>query len=354
MSLSEQFRREGYVVVKSALDPERDIYPLQKAYTALLDALARIYLIETGATDALGRFDAMSLPERFAVSLGASRGTVLHHLDPVLNLFVPTFQWREDLPDARIPEMFALMRHPKVLDILEALIGPEIAASPIYHFNLKLAPDHLRLADKVAESVGADLSEEGFYAFQVGRTGWHMDAVSGLRDSHESQIVNAWIPITHATEENGCLVVIPKSHTHGVQYRPYPEDLDAQGVALPVAPGDIVFLDNKVMHSSVPNTSREDYRWAYNFRYLPMGQPSGRPFIPGFVARSRSAPETELHNAYLWSAMWARCLAYLKKTGAPTSYEGVSKMGVEEARAITRHWQALAPDVDGWLRLGKE
>ena len=52
--------------------------------------------------------------------------------------------------------------------------------------------------------------------------------------------------------------------------------------------------------------------------------------------------------------MWARCLAYLKKTGAPTSYEGVSKMGVEEARAITRHWHALAPDVDGWLRLGKE
>ena len=128
------------------------------------------------------------------------------------------------------PEMFALMRHPKVLDILEALIGPEIAASPIYHFNLKLAPDHLGLADEVAESVGADLSEEGFYAFQVGRTGWHMDAISGLRDSHESQIVNAWIPITHATEENGCLVVIPKSHNHGVQYRPYPEDLDAQGV----------------------------------------------------------------------------------------------------------------------------
>ncbi len=72
------------------------------------------YLIETNA-DALDRFDEMSLPERFAMSLGASRGTVLHHLDPVLNIFVPTFQWRKDLPDARIPEMFALMCHPKVL-----------------------------------------------------------------------------------------------------------------------------------------------------------------------------------------------------------------------------------------------
>ncbi len=112
-SLKKQYIEDGYVVVKDALNPEQDIYPLQKAYTALLDALARIYLIETHA-EALDRFDEMSLPERFAMSLGASRGTVLHHLDPVLNIFVPTFQWRKDLPDARIPEMFALMRHPKV------------------------------------------------------------------------------------------------------------------------------------------------------------------------------------------------------------------------------------------------
>ena len=352
-SLKEQFFEEGYVVVKDVLDPEQDIYPLQKAYSALLDALARIYLVETNS-EALDRFDEMSLPERFAMSLGASRGTVLHHLDPVLNIFVPTFQWRKDLPDARIPEMFALMRHPKVLDVLEALIGPEIAASPIYHFNLKLAPDHLKLADQVAESVGADLSKEGFYTFQVGKTGWHMDAGSGLRDSHESEIVNAWIPITHASEENGCLVVIPGSHKEGVKYHPFPEDLDTQGITLPVDPGDIVFLDNKVMHSSTPNTSREDYRWAYNFRYLPIGQPPGRPFIPGFVARSRSAPETELHNAYVWSAMWVRCLDYLTEKGVPASYEDRSKMGLEEAQAITNHWRELAPDVDGWLRLGKD
>ena len=164
-SIKEQYIEEGYVIVKDVLNPKQDIYPLQKAYSALLDALARIYLVETNA-DALDRFDEMSLPERFAMSLGASRGTVLHHLDPVLNIFVPTFQWRKDLPDARIPEMFDLMRHPKVLDVLEILIGPEIAASPIYHFNLKLAPDHLKLADQVAESVGADLQRKDFIRFR--------------------------------------------------------------------------------------------------------------------------------------------------------------------------------------------
>ena len=119
---------------------------------------------------------------------------------------------------------------------------------------------------------------------------------------------------------------IRKTSTHRVLY-------------CPLIPEILFFLDNKVMHSSVPNRSREDYRWAYNFRYLPIGQPPGRPFIPGFVARSRSAPETELHNAYLWSAMWVRCLDYLTEKGAPTSYEGVSKMGLGRS---TGDYQPLA------------
>ena len=89
-SLKEQYVEEGYVVVKDVLNPEQDIYPLQKAYSALLDALARIYLVEANS-EALDRFDEMSLPERFAMSLGASRGTVLHHLDPVLNILCSDF-----------------------------------------------------------------------------------------------------------------------------------------------------------------------------------------------------------------------------------------------------------------------
>ena len=118
-------------------------------------------------------------------------------------------------------------------------------------------------------------------------------------------------------------------------------------------PGDIVFLDNKCLHSSITNTSKEDYRWAYNFRYLKIGQASGRPFIPGFVARSHSAPETELRNPHIWSTMWVRCLDYLAEEGIPTSYDGLSKMGLEEAKKITKHWNDLCPNPDSWLRLGQ-
>ena len=143
-SYQEQYGQDGYLVVKGALDVETTIHPLQKSYTELLEALARIYLVETNA-EALSRFDEMSLPEKIAMLLGASRGTVLHHLDPVLNLFVPTFQWRKDLPNARIPEMFNLMVSDCLLNILEELIGPEIAASPIYHFNIVQYTYYLQL-----------------------------------------------------------------------------------------------------------------------------------------------------------------------------------------------------------------
>jgi len=226
-------------------------------------------------------------------------------------------------------------------------------ASPLFHFNFKLPSGHLKLADQIAESIGADLSEEPLYKLNVGETEWHMDAVAGLRDAHESQIVSAWIPISHATKENSCLLVIPESHKEGVKYGPFPEDLDEQATPLPVEPGDVIFLDYRLMHSATQNTSRDVYRWTFNLRYLPVGQPSGRPFLPGFIARSCLSPETELHNAHTWSTMWIRSLDYFTENGAPYSYKEIMEMSPKEAAEITKYWDELVPDVDAWLSLGK-
>ena len=47
-------------------------------------------------------------------------------------------------------------------------------------------------------------------------------------------------------------------------------------------------------------------------RYHKTGKPTGRPLFPGFVARSRSRPDTELRDATdwrdLWRAAWDRLL----------------------------------------------
>ena len=99
-------------------------------------------------------------------------------------------------------------------------------------------------------------------------------------------------------------------------------------VPLPAAPGDVIFLDNNVLHGALPNRSTDDIRWAFNFRYLPTGEPTGRPFLPEFVARSRLAPERELRDPQLWSDIWRAALDFLSMNPPPRIYQDLS---VDEA-----------------------
>ncbi|MCY4110061.1 MAG: phytanoyl-CoA dioxygenase, partial [Chloroflexi bacterium] len=41
-----------------------------------------------------------------------------------------------------------------------------------------------------------------------------------------------------------------------------------------------------------------------DLRYQPTGQPTGRAFFPGFVARSRKDPSSELHDHAAWVRSW--------------------------------------------------
>ncbi len=335
-SVREQFEEQGYLVQRAVLNPAADIHPLRQKFSSLVAELARIYVEEAGIEIEIG---GLAPAEQFCVMVGASQGAALHHLDPALNIFADGYQWRPDLPDSRVPEMFQLQTHPRLLDHVENLIGPEITASPIYHANQKPAAKHLQIARNLARANGIDIAQELFFNFQIGRTTWHMDAIAGLPDSHDSRIVNAWIPMTAATETNGCLMVIPGSHKYGVRYGPHPPDLDEKGVKIPAQPGDVIFLHNKVMHCSVANTSADDFRWAFNFRYLPTGQPTGRPYLPQFIARSRAAPGAELRDPEAWRLMWVRALDHIAMHGTPTTFAEIRTMSLDDAREMTRRWR---------------
>ena len=67
--------------------------------------------------------------------------------------------------------------------------------------------------------------------------------------------------------------------------------------------GDVLLLDKLTMHASLANLS-DEIRWSVDLRYNPIGQPTGRPWFPGFVARSRAAPERELCDAGEWAGLW--------------------------------------------------
>ena len=47
-------------------------------------------------------------------------------------------------------------------------------------------------------------------------------------------------------------------------------------------------------------------RWSLDLRYSPVGLPTGRPAFPGFVARSRAKPASELRDPVEWKRRWDR------------------------------------------------
>lgn len=93
-----------------------------------------------------------------------------------------------------------------------------------------------------------------------------------------SNKLSAWIALDDATPDNGCLKVIPGSHTMtftqtstdrgpGFIHRIEQEDVaDLPGETVPVNRGDVIFFSDRTVHSSHPNQTGED-RWSFISTY---------------------------------------------------------------------------------------
>ena len=201
------------------------------------------------------------------------------------------------------PAVFNLIRHPKILDVVEAIIGPEIYSSPVQQMRMKPPEKSLR-------SELADHSN-------VGATTWHQDIVALLPEADDTQQLTVWLAITEATVENGCLTAIPGSHREGPKVHclnpaiasepQVPEKVmhGRRASPLPVKKGGAILFHKMNVHRALPNHS-DGLRWSMDLRYHPIGQATGRPAFPGFVARSRTNPDSELSDAWAWSESWRR------------------------------------------------
>lgn len=282
MSLSRDqvhaFREEGVLVAEGVLT-EADIAPVICEYAAWIDRRARTLKAESKITDLC---EQESFDRRTAC-LYAQSSEISRDMDIMF---------------ARGPAIFAFLRNERLLDAVEALIGPEITCNPIQHIRAK---------------PPAALSSEGTGFYNVP---WHQDAGVTWEEADHSDIVTCWIALTDATVENGCMEVMP-----GVWKQGYREHQDQGGTTIrpdllpdtpprpvPVGKGGIVFMHRYTPHRSTPNYS-SGVRWSIDLRYQPTGQPTGRPFHPAFVARSRTHPESVLTDHVEWAHQWADALA---------------------------------------------
>ncbi len=303
----QHFDSQGYFIARGLLDPEGDLGPIKEEYSVLLDSLA-----EEWHKDGKVASTYRDLPFAERLCKFTSQGhDCLRHFDIVL----PS-NCGADTPIHLGPAVFNLLRNANILDVLEALIGSEIYSNPVQHIRIK-TPEKIVPKELLNGLTAA--------------VGWHQDMGVVNPEADETTMISVWVAVLDATVENGCLQVVPGSHrgelavhcNYDEGKRPYfqvniPDKLVAPDHRpLPMNAGDVLFFHKKLMHSSLPNTSN-GIRWSFDLRYNPVGQPTGRPWLPGFVARSKSDPEAELRDPSKWADLWLQARARL------SSGEGVT------------------------------
>ncbi len=268
-SLTDEQKRfyetDGYLVLPNLLSDD-EMAPAREAMTRKVDRIAEQMLANGAITDALQhRPFKYRLAELFA---GKTDQDFLSYGGR---------SWRD-----RLPGYFKLMSNPKIIDAVESLIGPEIFSNPVYNTRPKVP--------KVA----------------AGAVPWHQDK-SYWPDANSNPVITVWIPLVDSTHENGCLHLIPGTHTRrvydyhheGVTGTKYleiseqqvkEESKKRQIIALPISAGSAILFNDRLLHMSTPNNS-DHVRWSVDLRYQPTDQDPMAQHGAGFLARSKEHPE---------------------------------------------------------------
>ena len=149
-----------------------------------------------------------------------------------------------------------------------------------YEPRLKAMSEHPRLLEAVTTLIGESPALFANQALvkppKIGREKpWHQDhAYFNLPMG--TPIVGAWIALDNAIPENGCMHVIPGTHSAGpvVHFRRRDWQICDDQVqlgkimAVPLRPGGILFFDGLIHHGTPPTTSALRRR-ALQFVYIP-------------------------------------------------------------------------------------
>ncbi len=297
-----QFRDEGYLVVEDLFDPVEDLDPIIEEYKGVLDKLAdELY----AAGEISSTYRELPFGPRLIEICKESGKVHAQYFD----FSLPQANVKEDTPFWAGPAVFRSLTNAKLLDAVESIIGSEIYSNPVQHVRLK-PPEHL-----------TPKGENG--RVQLGKTPVHQDNGVVLPEADQTEMLTVWFPLWDATVENGCLCVWPGSHRRGLlDHCPSPiglrvpgKLLDGKAKSIPLKRGSALFLDKLTLHASHSNHS-DNIRWSFDLRYNPIGQPTGRGYFPGFVARSRQNPASELTDPAEWHRLWAQARHKLATEGA--------------------------------------
>lgn len=223
--LVSQFEEDGYALVRGLFTPEeaaeiRDIF-MKEAENGPVEGLSDGFFTALDEKDPLKKYPRMMQPHR--------------HSDKAVG-----------------PVAMRYMLDQRLHKVLSQFMGEEpIAAQSMFYF-------------KPAGARGQELHQDNFY----------------LRVK-PGTCYAAWVAVDDADAENGGMMVVPGSNnlvivcpekadaatSFTTHYVPVPEGLKA--VPVDMKAGDVLFFNGSVIHGSYPNTSRDRFRRALIFHYLP-------------------------------------------------------------------------------------
>ena len=271
----EQFNEDGYLLLRQVLE-DSDLDPIIEEYEDHIDRRARELLAEGKISDL---HESASFNRRLALICEENQ-----EMYPEL-----------DIMHFRGRASFEFLGNDRLMDMVECLVGPEITCSPIQHTRAKLP-----------EGLTPDSGDRHVAP-------WHQDAGVTWEEADPFFILTVWLPLSPAVPENGCLQIIPRTHGTGLMHHHIKvgfgtvivdEDMpDVEALTLPMDKGDVLLMHKEIPHRSTSNQS-DTIRWSMDLRYQKTGTPTGRPFHPEFVVRSRENPEFVLTDYETWQHLW--------------------------------------------------
>ena len=243
----DHFRDQGYLQVEDLFTSD-ELTPAMQDIEDIVEGIAE-RLVETGQLQNEHRdqdlYTRLTAIDRDCTSAG---------LMPLLE-------------SAMGPRLTELWCSPKLLDIVEQLIGPDIAGHPIFALRGKTPETPLMTVP------------------------WHQDTAYLIGDSNDTDQPSCWIPFLDASRESGCLQVARGVHRERRVIRHHLENkigdprswyiyIDEEDipqdriVTCEMRLGSVLFIDQHTPHRSLENHS-DKIRWSIDVRWQNPALPTG-------------------------------------------------------------------------------
>lgn len=268
----EKFAEQGYLVVQSALS-DSDLAPLIAVISEAVDTRATELYKERLISEV---YEGMPFERRwYDVLKACSRENEV-------------FGWHTLVFSEAL---FHLITHPKVLDILESLIGSDIQFNGDFWVRPKLPNEKLTTLP------------------------WHQDSAY-MPDTENDTHLTVWLPLVDVKLENGPLQFLHGSHKLGLQtyhrvagetfavpvLSPTSSDTDID--TLEMKKGDLLVFNNLVFHRSLVNQS-DSIRWSTDFRFSRTSTSLNGLWHEAIACSARERESRQCPTSWqMWRSQW--------------------------------------------------